>query len=336
MSKPRRLSADSLVGLEELASARTSAPPEPTSDPAVSRSTPVSRSTLPEGARVEAAGTGVGVSRSTLPEAAQLIVDLPLSSIKRNPHQPRRTIDPDSHEIVALAESIAARGRVLQPILVRPAEEPSDVPFELVAGERRWIASGKAGLSAIRAIVEGVDNATSAEMALVENMARNNLNPMEEARGCALLRDQFGLSIAEIARRVSRGRTAISHLVGLLDLPDVVQDLIAAGELSEGHGRVLLSLKDYEAEAELGGRCAAEGWSVRELERRADAHKSGAVAVPERPADELAALEGLHDRLAPLFGTAPVKLVPRRHGTYELQVRFADLAALTQAVSRLR
>jgi ParB-like nuclease domain len=110
----------------------------------------------------------------------------------------------------------------------------SQARFELVAGERRWRACALAQLPTIRAIVEGVDNATSAEMALTENMARDDLNPIEEAQGCAMLRDNFGLSAAEIARRVGRTRTVISHLIRLLELPDVALEHIATGVLSEG------------------------------------------------------------------------------------------------------
>ena len=315
-------------GLEELVAAHavvTQRPPD--AAPSVTRDTPVTQRPPDETPTV---------SRDT-PEARQLVVDLPLASITPNPHQPRRTFDPVG--LQELATSIIAHGRVLQPILVRPAAEDTRgdaAGFELVAGERRWRASALAGMSSIRAIVDGVGNATSAQMALTENMVRADLDPVEEARGCAALRDGFGMSVAEIARRVGRDRSAISHLIRLLDLPDVALEQIAAGVLSEGHGRVLLRLADYGDQADFACRCAQAGWSVRELERQVDSRYGRSDAEPAaRPADEAAALEALAERLTPLFGPSPVQIVPRRRGSYELQVGFHDLTALTSAVARL-
>lgn len=276
------------------------------------------------------------VTRVT-PAPRQAVIELPLTSITPNARQPRRSFAAGAlHE---LATSIAEHGRVLQPIVVRPADgvEQGAPRFELVAGERRWRASALAGLSSIRAIVEGVDDATSAQMALAENMARADLNPVEEARGCALLRDEFGLSVAEVARRVGRDRTAVSHLIRLLDLPDGVLEQIEAGVLSEGHGRVLLRLDDHGDRVEFGRRCARAGWSVRELECQVDGRYAAAApaAAPDHGADEASTLEGLADRLTPLFGPSPVQIVATRGGRYELQVGFHDLTALRSAVERL-
>lgn len=306
----RKLSAAGLVGLEEL--------------------------TAPLPGRLNTAMTAAASVTRVTPDGDQLVVNLPLTSIKPNPHQPRRTFEPGS--LQDLANSIAEHGRVLQPILVRPAENPAaDDPasFELVAGERRWRASDLAGLPTIRAIVDGVDNATSAEMALAENMARDDLNPMEEARGCAALRDSFGMSVAEIGRRVGRDRTAISHLIRLLDLPDLAQELIAGGELSEGHGRVLLRLSDFHDQDDLARRCRLAGWSVRELERQVDARNAPPAAPQQQPADKAAALEALTERLEARCGPSPVTIVPRRHGSYEIHVRCDNLDLLRSTVSRL-
>lgn len=300
MTAARKLSVAGLVGLEELTAFET-----PTAAPADD-----------------------DVTRVT-PDGNQLVVNLPLSSIRPNPHQPRRTFAPST--LQELADSIKQHGRVLQPIMVRPA----DPGFELVAGERRLKASAMAGLPTIRAIVEGVDDATSAEMALAENMARDDLSPIEEARGCAALRDSFSMSVAEIGRRVGRDRTAISHLIRLLELPDKAQEYIESGALSEGHGRVLLRLKDYDAQKALADRCARGGWSVRELERQVDAQSQRPRAHQPPAADENAALATLSERLAPVFGTSPVSIVPRRRGIYELHVRFENLDTLTETVGRL-
>jgi ParB family chromosome partitioning protein len=301
MSAARKLSAAGLVGLEELAAFDPTPP---------------------------AATAGDGVTRVT-PDGDQLVVNLPLAAVRPNPHQPRRTFEPAA--LQELADSIKQHGRVLQPILVRPA----DPGFELVVGERRLKASAIAGLPTIRAIVEGVDDATSAEMALAENMARDDLNPMEEARGCAALRDAFGMSVAEIGRRVGRDRTAISHLIRLLELPTNAQQFIETGKLSEGHGRVLLRLKDYEAQKSLAIRCADAGWSVRELERQVDAQRATPTPRGVRSADESDALATLSERLTPLFGPSPVSILPRRRGSYELRVRFEDLNTLKDTVTRL-
>jgi len=301
----RKLSAAGLVGLEDF-----------TSDPAAQ---------APDGA--------TGVVASLPPQGTQLVVDLPVDSIKPNPEQPRR--DFDQGAMGDLATSIAERGGVLQPILVRPAQDNSDAQFEIVAGERRWRATKLAGLDHVHAIIDGVDDNESAEMALIENMARDDLNPMEEARGCARLRDRSGMSVAAIARRVGRDRTAISHLIRLLELPDAVQDSVADATLSVGHGRVLLRLSQHHERAEFGRRCADEGWSVRELERQVDAHIAAPATSTQPPADQTDRLRTLSERLEPVCGASPVSIVPRRRGSYEIRVRCEDLDELTATVTRL-
>ncbi|MGI8621890.1 MAG: ParB/RepB/Spo0J family partition protein [Solirubrobacteraceae bacterium] len=313
----KRLSTVSLVGLEELtAPGRT-----------VERDTP--RDLDPR---------AIASSRRASYVGEQLVVNLPLDSITPNTHQPRRTFDPKA--IDELAASIKQHGRVLQPVLVRPAAggEDSTIRFELVTGERRWRASRAAGLDGIRAIIEGVDDATSAEMALVENMARDDLSPIDEARGCAALRDSFGMSIAEIARRVGRDRSAISHLIRLLDLPDPIQELLAAETLSEGHGRVLLRVEDFRTQERVGARCAQEGWSVRAFERQVDAllNDDNKRPVTTANADQAERVHQLAEQLEPVFGINVVKIVPRRHGSYHIQVQCADLDRLTSIVEQLR
>ncbi len=160
--------------------------------------------------------------------------DLPVDLIEPNPHQPRRRFDEPS--LPALAGSLRERG-MLQPVLVRPLAGGT---YELIAGERRWRAAQLAGFDTIPALVRAHDDAASLELALIENMAREDLNPVEEARACALLVEELGLTREEVGRRVGRSRVAVSNLMRLLDLPDDVLDLLAAGELTEGHGRALL------------------------------------------------------------------------------------------------
>ena len=189
--------------------------------------------------------------------------EVPVEMIRPNPDQPRRRVEPES--IAALADSIAAAG-VIQPLVVRPL---ADGRYELIAGERRWRAARRAGLERVPAHVRDEDETQRLQTALIENVAREDLNPVDEARACAALVEELGLSKEELGRRLGRTRPAISNLIRLLDLPDDVLDLLAGGELSAGHGRALLQAKSNDARRELARRAVAEGWSVRETERRA-------------------------------------------------------------------
>src|SRR5947208_1517977 len=166
-------------------------------------------------------------------EPVEELRELPLEQIVPNPRQPRREFDPEA--LQALAGSFAEQG-VLQPVLVRP--RPGGT-YELVAGERRWRAARLAGLEAIPALVRAWADADALELALIENMAREDLSPVEEARACAALVEELGLSREEVGRRVGRSRVAVSNLIRLLELPDEVLDLLQRGTLSEGHGRAL-------------------------------------------------------------------------------------------------
>ena len=159
-------------------------------------------------------------------------------------------------------------------MLVRPLAGGT---YELVAGERRWRAAQLAGLETIPAIVRDHDDAASLEVALIENMAREDLNPVEEARAVAALVEELGLTREEVGRRVGRSRVAISNLLRILDLPDETLALIESGALSEGHGRALLLASDHGARRSLGRTAASEGWSVRVLEAKAR------VAMRTRP-----------------------------------------------------
>src|SRR5215212_5043845 len=165
--------------------------------------------------------------------------DIPVELVVPNPRQPRRRFDEAT--LAGLAESLRQRG-VLQPVLVRPLPGGT---YELVAGERRWRASQLAGLETIPALVRARDDAQSLELALIENMAREDLSPVEEARACALLVDELGLTREAVGRRVGRSRVSVSNLLRLLDLPDEVLDLLTAGELTEGHGRAILLASDH-------------------------------------------------------------------------------------------
>jgi ParB family chromosome partitioning protein len=209
-------------------------------------------------------GRGLAAILSVAPrEEPEELRQIPTELISPNPLQPRRSFDEEP--LLGLAESIKVRG-VLQPVLVRPLPGGT---YELIAGERRWRAAQLAELDSVPAIVRYHDDAASVEVALIENMAREDLNPIEEARACAALTEELGLSREEVGARVGRSRVAVSNLIRLLDLPDEALTLIESGELSEGHGRALLTASDNDQRRRLA-RAAADGrWSVRELEDRA-------------------------------------------------------------------
>src|SRR4051794_17687234 len=180
-----------------------------------------------------------------------------------NPSQPRREFDEEA--LLALAESIKARG-ILQPLVVRPLPDGS---YELIAGERRLRAARIAGLERVPAVVRETEEGERLELALIENMARLDLNAVEEARACATLVEDLGLTKEEVGRRVGRSRVAVSNLVRMLELPDEAVAMIEAGELSGGHGRALLLVKDQAQRLKLARNARGAGWSVRETERRA-------------------------------------------------------------------
>jgi ParB family transcriptional regulator, chromosome partitioning protein len=189
--------------------------------------------------------------------------EIPVDLVEPNPRQPRRSFDEDT--LAGLADSIRARG-LLQPIVVRAL---AGGRYELLAGERRLRAARIAELESIPALVREADERDQLDIALAENMARVDLNPVEEARACATLVDDLGLTKEEVGRRVGRSRVAISNLIRLLDLPEDALELIARGDLSEGHGRALLMCKDHAARRALARDARDGAWSVRETERRA-------------------------------------------------------------------
>ena len=245
-------------------------------------------------------------SRADEPGLRELALDL----IVPNPRQPRRDFDEDA--LLALAESIRSRG-LLQPIVVRPLAGGT---FELVAGERRLRAAKLAGLERIPAVVRQADDWERLDLALAENMARVDLNAVEEARACSMLVEDLGLTKGEVGRRVGKSRVAVSNLIRLLALPDEVLELIEAGALSEGHGRAILLAKDHDERKRLALGARDGGWSVRETERRAKGRQEGAGRERTEPvelhpdlADALAAAE---DALQAALG---VEVKVRAHGS---------------------
>jgi ParB family transcriptional regulator, chromosome partitioning protein len=264
--------------------------------------------------------------------------DLPVDLIAPNPRQPRKHFDEDS--LRALAGSLSERG-VLQPVLVRPKPGGS---YELVAGERRWRAARIAGLSEIPALVRARDDAVTLELALIENMSREDLNPIEEARACAALVEELGLTREEVGRRVGRSRVAVSNLLRLLDLPDETIELLEQERLSEGHGRALLLAEDHATRRRLARDASREGWSVRTVEARARAENDAGDAGREKSAADTKKL-GLHpdqhEAASTIAATleealgAEVKVRPQRGG-YLAELSFRDPEEAQALVEGLR
>lgn len=197
-------------------------------------------------------------------ETGALSRPLPIARIRPNPFQPRREFDED--ELAELATSIRENG-LLQPIVVRPAEGDEEA-WELVAGERRWRAVTRLGWKNVPAIVRAVDDRTLLVLALVENLQRASLSPLEEAEGYKQLAEEFDLSQKEIAETVGRDRSTVANSIRLLQLPATVRRLVDAGDLSAGHARALLAIEGDRRLSELARQAAEEGWSVRETEAR--------------------------------------------------------------------
>ena len=206
--------------------------------------------------------TSTNAVQNARQNAVQQLRELPLDLVVPNPSQPRRYFDQDT--LQELAGSIGERG-ILQPVLVRPRP---DGPYELVAGERRWRAAKIAGLRTIPALVSAYDDAAALQIALIENMVRADLNPVEEARACSTLSQEFGLTHQQIAIRVGRQMSVVSNLTRLLQLSEEILELVERGQLSSSHGHALLGAKDLEARGVLARAAAAEGWPVRTREGR--------------------------------------------------------------------
>ena len=258
--------------------------------------------------------------------------ELAIELIRPNPKQPRRDFDGES--LLALSESIKARG-VLQPLVVRALPGGS---YELIAGERRLRAAKLAGLERVPAIVRESGEDERLELALIENMAREDLNPIDEARACASLVDDLGVTKEELGRRVGRSRVAISNSIRLLDLPDEVQAMIQTAELSAGHGRALLLCKDHSERRKLARAARERDWSVRETERhaketqgKASEPRSGRQVVIHPDLAEL--LTTAEDALSAALGRE-VKVTPKGGG-YQVQFRLEDAREAVDLAARL-
>ncbi len=193
------------------------------------------------------------------PELAHVAVE----QIHPNPNQPRKRFEGES--VTGLAESIKAQG-LIQPVVLRPRLEGG---YELIAGERRWRAAREAGIATVPAVVREADDRDTLLLGLVENVAREDLSPIEEARAYAVLIDEFGFALGEVAERVGRSKPTVSNRIRLLELPEDVLSMIARQELTEGHARAVLAVPDQDGRRRLAKRIVKEGLSVRAAERAA-------------------------------------------------------------------
>ncbi len=261
--------------------------------------------------------------------------EIPVGQISPNPKQPRQVFDED--EMAELVHSIKEIG-VLQPVVVRPAPgaaaDGSGAQYELIMGERRWRASQLAGLDAVPAIVRETAEDDLLRDALLENLHRSQLNPLEEAAAYQQLLDDFGCTHDELAARIGRSRPQISNTLRLLRLPPLVQRRVAAGVLSAGHARALLGLDDSAAMERLAQRIVAEGLSVRSVEEIVAVGDDRAPSTRQpRPGARMAVLDDLAARLSDRLDTRVKIALGRRKG--RLTVEFATVDDLQRIVSQI-
>ena len=270
-------------------------------------------------------GRGLEVLLGGADAAGPELIQLPVDVIHANPRQPRRRFEDEPAS--ELADSVRAQG-VIQPLLVRPRAAGG---YELIAGERRWRAAQEAGLDKVPAVVREADDRDTLLLALVENVAREQLSAVEEARAYAVLLDEFGLKLGGVAERVGRSKPSVSNRLRLLELPDDVLDLLESGKLTEGHARAVLAVPDQAGRRRLAREIVRRGLSVRAAEARAKmagaktrARRSGAALDPDLVAK-------VRDGLTQLVGM-PVRVTKTR-----VEIPFADeheLAELAEALEQ--
>ena len=266
-------------------------------------------------------GLGRGLELLVGGAAEAELLHLPVEAIHPNPRQPRKRFEPEA--TAGLAVSIRHQG-VLQPVVVRPRRVGG---YELIAGERRWRGAREAGKATVPAVVREADDRDSLLLGLVENVARENLSPVEEARAYAVLMDEFGLSLTDVADRVGRSKPAVSNRLRLLELPDEALWMLARGELSEGHARAVLALPDDEGRLRLARRIVRLGLSVRAAEQAA--RDSGARRRPRAVSHDPQLADRARAAAQRLTGL-PVRVTAGR-----LELHFGDDVRLGELVETL-
>ncbi len=253
---------------------------------------------------------------------------IPVEMIQRGTYQPRVHFEPES--LQELAESIKAQG-VVQPIVVRPI---SAGRYELIAGERRWRASQLAGLQEIPAVVKDLSDQAAAAVSLIENIQRENLNPLEESRALQRLIDEFDMTHQQVAEAVSRSRTMVTNLLRLKDLNEDVKLLVDERKLDMGHARALLSLTGHE-QSLLAGRAADQGWSVRETEKRVKRQLNPDVKSTEASAKTDPDIRRLQEQVSERLG-APVEIHHKSTGKGKLVVNYTSLDELDGILNKIQ
>jgi ParB family chromosome partitioning protein len=280
-------------------------------------------------ARLKGLGRGLEAllgSDESRPAGNETLVPLPLDVLQPGRYQPRLRIEPEA--LNELAESIKTHG-VVQPVLVRPLAAGR---YEIVAGERRWRAARIAGLASVPALVRDVPDRHALAIALIENIQREDLNPLEEAGGLKRLIEELGMTHAETAEALGRSRAAITNSLRLLELAPPVQELLRDGKLDMGHGRALLVLPAL-AQIELAREAAAKGLSVREVENRVAASQNRAPRARNRPDRDVARLE---EEVSQRLGTTVRIRQAGRKGAGRLIVHYANLGHLETLLAKLR
>jgi len=268
---------------------------------------------LGRGLEVLVGGTGTSLE----------LIDVPVRAISPNPRQPRRRFEPEAG--AGLAESIKAQG-LLQPVVVRPKTSGG---YELIAGERRLRAAKEAGIETLPALVRSAGDGESLLLSLVENVAREQLSAVEEARAYAMLMDEFSLSLGEISEKVGRSKPSVSNRLRLLDLPEEVLWMLARGELTEGHAKAILSATDDDQRKALARRVVRGGLSVRATERAA--RRMGAARKPRRS----------QARINPVLAERAAKAVEQLTGfrakvtRSRIEIAFGDETGLEELVESL-
>jgi len=288
----------------------------------------------PKGAAASIAAAAPEIDPSAEPQPGEVLRHLPVGQLQPGKYQPRQEMD--QAKLAELSESIKAQG-VIQPIVVR---ELAPGRFEIVAGERRWRASQLAGLAEIPVVVRDLDDRTVIAMALIENIQREDLNPLEEAQALQRLIDEFALTHAEAAEAVGRSRASVSNLLRLLELPVAIRVLLESRRLEMGHARALLTLAP-ELATKLAHEAADQGWSVREVEHRAQQFAAGKVpgalrkaAAPARVPQQ-ADIASLETELSESLGTK-VAINHGRGGKGKLVIHYTDLDTLEGVLEKLR
>jgi ParB family chromosome partitioning protein len=292
----------------------------------------VPRGTVPGATSHQIPGTPSAARESQQPASAGL-QDVSVDQIRPNARQPRQDFDPSA--IDSLAESIRVAG-IMQPIVVRPSV---DGTFEIIAGERRWRAARQLGLLTVPAVVRDVDDRTAAEWALIENIQRADLNPIERAAGLRRLIDDFGLTHQELGERVGLDRASVSNLLRLHDLDPFSRDAVRTGRLSQGHAKALLAISRLDLRQTLAAAAMSGEWSVRELERRVrqatEATSSPSVSPDALPIRSSAHLADLERRLSEHLGSRVTIQLGRKRGSGRILIDFFTLDQFDGILSRL-